>query len=147
MAASGSYVLVVDDSQDGREMLTEYLQFRGFEVMALADGDAALTQALARPPAIVLMDLQMPGMTGWDATRRLKAHPATKEVVVVALTAHALTPEKENARRAGCDGFIPKPFDIIKVGDLVQAVLKHGRAGLVDPGTPRARRKRRASPR
>jgi CheY-like chemotaxis protein len=124
------YVLVVDDSQDGREMLTEYLQFRGFNVIASPDGEAALRQALAQPPAIILMDLQMPGITGWDATRRLKAHPATKGVVVIALTAHAMAPDEGIARQAGCDAFIPKPFDITRVGDLVEAVLTHGRTAL-----------------
>jgi two-component system cell cycle response regulator DivK len=124
------YVLVVDDSQDGREMLTEYLQFRGFNVIASPDGEAALRQALAQPPAIILMDLQMPGITGWDATRRLKAHPATKDVVVIALTAHAMAPDEGIARQAGCDAFIPKPFDITRVGNVVEAVLTHGRAAL-----------------
>jgi CheY-like chemotaxis protein len=131
------YVLVVDDSQDGREMLTEYLQFRGFEVMASSDGEAALSQAFSQPPAIILMDLQMPGLTGWDATRRLKAHPATKDIVIIALTAHALAPDEGIARQAGCDAFIPKPFDIVKVGDVVQAVLQRGRAAL-DEARPRA---------
>ena len=94
------YVLVVDDSQDGREMLTEYLQFRGFDVMASSNGEAALTQAFAHPPAIILMDLHMPGITGWEATRRLKAHPATKDVIVVALTAHAMAPDRIGTRPA-----------------------------------------------
>jgi len=124
------YVLVVDDSQDGREMLTEYLQFRGFHVVASSDGQDALAQAFSDPPAIILMDLQMPVITGWEATRRLKAHPATKDVVVIALTAHALAPDEGVARQAGCDAFIPKPFDIAKVGDVVEAVLKRGRAAL-----------------
>jgi CheY-like chemotaxis protein len=150
MTASSSYVLVVDDSPDGREMLTEYLQFRGFDVKAFADGQTALTQAFADPPAIILMDLQMPGTTGWDATRRLKAHPATKDVVVIALTAHALAPDEETARQAGCDAFIPKPFDIVKVGDVVQAVLQRGRAALGalnghGPTTAAASRKRRTA--
>jgi len=141
------YVLVVDDSQDGREMLTEYLQFRGFVVVASPDGQDALTQALASPPAIILMDLQMPGITGWEATRRLKAHPATKDVIVIALTAHAMAPDEGLALQAGCDAFIPKPFDIATVGDVVEAVLKRGRAALeaidrqhTTPATPKKRR-------
>jgi two-component system cell cycle response regulator DivK len=129
-AQASPYVLVVDDSRDGREMLTEYLQFRGFDVMASSNGEAALTQAFAHPPAIILMDLQMPGITGWEATRRLKAHPATKDVIVVALTAHAMAPDEGIAREAGCDAFMPKPFDITEVGDVVEAVVQRGRAGL-----------------
>jgi two-component system cell cycle response regulator DivK len=125
-----SYVLVVEDSLDSREMLTEYLQFRGFEVVAASNGLAALDLALAQPPALVLMDLRMPGLTGWETTRRLKAHPDTKDVIVIALTAHALTPDEGIALQAGCDAFFPKPFDIIQIGDVVQAVLERGRAGL-----------------
>jgi CheY-like chemotaxis protein len=144
------YVLVVDDSQDGREMLTEYLQFRGFVVIASSDGQEALTQAFSNPPAIILMDLQMPGITGWEATRRLKAHPATKDVVVIALTAHAMAPDEGLALQAGCDAFIPKPFDIASVGDVVEAVLKRGRAALegIDRQhtTPATSKKRRATP-
>jgi two-component system cell cycle response regulator DivK len=130
VSGSEPYVLVVDDSPDGREMLDEYLRFRGFNVVAVDNGEAALTTAFSAPPAIILMDLQMPGITGWDATRQLKAHPATKDVVVVALSAHALSHDEGVARQAGCDAFMPKPFDIIAVGDLVANVLKHGRAGL-----------------
>jgi two-component system cell cycle response regulator DivK len=145
------YVLVVDDSQDGREMLTEYLQFRGFDVKAAPDGEAALRQAFAQPPAIILMDLQLPGITGWDATRRLKAHPATKDVIIVALTAHAMAPDERIARQAGCDAFMPKPFDIVKLGDLVEAVLQRGLAALdpagdyTRPAAPNSKKRRGGS--
>jgi len=100
---SRPYVLVVDDSPDGREMLHEYLTFRGLNVVAVASGEAALTQAFQAPPALILMDLQMPGITGWEATRQLKAHPDTKDVIVIALSAHALAPDERIAREAGCD--------------------------------------------
>src|SRR6266851_4674989 len=113
------YVLVVDDAPDGREMLTEYLTFRGLEVIEVPDGGAALTQARTRRPAVILMDLQMPGLDGWEATRQLKAHPDTKDIIVIAVTAHALTPDEGIARQAGCDAFIAKPFDIRKVGDAI----------------------------
>src|SRR3954469_24947396 len=127
----GPYVLVVDDSPDGREMLTEYLRFRGLDVIASSNAVDALEQAFAWPPAVVLMDLRMPGMTGWQATERLKAHAATKDVVVIALSAHAFAAEKATARQAGCDAFFPKPFDISQIGNVVEAVLLRGRAGLV----------------
>ena len=148
MAAANPYVLVVDDSTDGLEMLTEYLTFRGHEVVAAADGDTALKHAHKRAPAVILMDLQMPGMTGWEATRQLKAHPATKDIIVIAITAHALQPDEGIARKAGCDGFICKPFDIKAVGDAVGELLQHGRAALciVDAIKPqRARRQPAAS--
>lgn len=125
------YVLVVDDSSDGREMLAEYLTFRGFEVVEAADGQAALTLARERPPAVILMDLQMPGLDGWKATQELKADPATKDILVIALTAHALQPDEGIARRAGCDGFITKPYDITAVADAVAEVVRHAPSGLI----------------
>ena len=125
------YILVVDDSRDGREMLAEYLTFRGFRVITASNGASALKQAFAERPALILMDLQMPGITGWDATRQLKAHAETKDVIVVALTAHALAPDETIARGAGCDAFIPKPFNIFALGNAIDDVMRRGRAGLV----------------
>jgi two-component system cell cycle response regulator DivK len=124
------YILLVEDDADGREMLAEYLQFRGFKVVAAADGKTWIAHARSRRPALILMDLQMPGMTGWEATRRLKAHPDTKDIIVIAMTAHAMVPDEGVARQAGCDGFIPKPFDITAVGDAISDVVRRGRAGL-----------------
>ena len=112
MPAAKPYILVVDDSPDGREMLTEYLTFRGFEVVAAVDGANALAQIQNRHPAVVLMDLRMPGLSGWEATRQLKAHPATRDLIIIALTAQAMTGDEGIARQAGCDGFIQKPYDI-----------------------------------
>ena len=131
MAAAGSYILVVDDHPDGREMLTEYLRFRGFEVIDAPDGETALAQAHARRPAVILMDLQMPGIDGWEATRQLKAHPDTSDILVIALTAHALKPDEGIARRAGCDAFVAKPFDLVAFGNAISHVMRRGRAGLV----------------
>ena len=125
------YILLVEDDADGREMLAEYLQFRGFKVIAAADGETGIAHARRRRPALILMDLQMPGMTGWEATRRLKADPDTRDIIVIAMTAHALVPDEGVARQAGCDGFIAKPFDITAVGDAIADVVRHGRAGLV----------------
>jgi two-component system cell cycle response regulator DivK len=125
-------VLIVDDSPDGREMLAEYLTFRGFEVIEAVNGEEALAQARTRHPAVVLMDLQMPGMGGWEATRQLKADPATTDIIVIAVTAHALTPDEAIARQAGCDGFISKPYDIKAVADALGEVLQRGRSGLVE---------------
>jgi two-component system, cell cycle response regulator DivK len=123
-------VLIVDDSPDGREMLAEYLTFRGFDVIEATTGEEALARARSHHPAVILMDLQMPGMGGWEATRQLKAEPATKDIIVIALTAHALTPDEAIARQAGCDGFIAKPFDITAVADAIGEVLQRGRRGL-----------------
>ena len=132
MTQARQSVLIVDDSPDGREMLAEYLTFRGFEVMEAVNGEEALAQARAQHPAVVLMDLQMPGIGGWEATRQLKADPATTDIIVIAVTAHALTPDEAIARQAGCDGFISKPYDIKAVADGLGEVLQRGRSGLVE---------------
>ena len=130
MGTAQPYILIVDDYPDGREMLTEYLEFRSFEVISASSGETALTQARARRPAVILMDLQMPGIGGWEATRQLKAHPDTKDILVIALTAHALAPDENIARQAGCDAFLSKPFDIVALGNAIADVMERGRAGL-----------------
>lgn len=102
-------ILVVDDYQDAREMYAEYLQFSGFRVAEARNGNEALQQALSLKPDLILMDLSLPGMDGWEATRRLKADPTTCHIPVVALTGHALAGASEGARKAGCDSFVTKP--------------------------------------
>jgi len=124
------YVLIVDDFADGREMVEEYLTFRGLSVMTAADGAQALRLALLRPPAVVLMDLTMSGVDGWEATRRLKADPRTTDTIVIALTAHALVHDKGRALEAGADAFVAKPFDLSTLGDAVISILDEGRAAL-----------------
>ena len=119
-------VLVVDDYLDGREMVAEYLAFRGFIVAEAGDGIEALELARQLQPEIVLMDLRMPGMDGWEATRRLKRDPKTCHIPIVALTAHALAPEINTARQAGCDAVIAKPCDIGVLADSLFKMLKLG---------------------
>jgi two-component system cell cycle response regulator DivK len=131
MSTAKPYILVVDDSSDGREMLTQYLTFRGFFVVEAANGETAIDLVHKRRPAVILMDLQMPGIGGWEATRQIKANPATKDIIVIAVTARALSPEEGIARQAGCDAFIAKPFDITALGDALGEVLVRGRHGLV----------------
>jgi CheY-like chemotaxis protein len=102
-------ILVVDDYQDAREMYSEYLQFSGFRVAEARNGNEAVEQALSLKPDLILMDLSLPGMDGWEATRVLKANDGTKRIPVVALTGHALAGASEGAKRAGCDAFVTKP--------------------------------------
>ena len=102
-------ILVVDDYQDAREMYAEYLQFSGFRVAEARNGNEAVEQAFALKPDLILMDLSLPGMDGWEATRRLKADATTKHIPIVALTGHALAGASEGAKRAGCDSFVTKP--------------------------------------
>jgi two-component system cell cycle response regulator DivK len=119
-------VLVVEDFTDNRDLLAEYLTFRGFTVAAAADGAAAVRMARERVPDVILMDLRMPGLDGWEATRQLKADPATAAVPVVAVTAHALRPEVESARDAGCDAVVAKPFDIAALADALESFKTSG---------------------
>jgi CheY-like chemotaxis protein len=102
-------ILVVDDYQDAREMYAEYLQYSGFRVAEAKNGNEAVTQARSLRPDLILMDLSLPGMDGWEATRVLKADEDTKDIPIVALTGHALAGASEGARKAGCDSFVTKP--------------------------------------
>lgn len=102
-------ILVVDDYDDAREMYAEYLQFCGFRVAEARNGNEALDQAFSLKPDLILMDLSLPGMDGWEATRQLKADNRTRNIPVVALTGHALAGASEGAKRAGCDSFVTKP--------------------------------------
>jgi CheY-like chemotaxis protein len=102
-------VLVVEDYQDAREMYVEFLKFSGFRVAEARNGVEALDQAFQLHPDVILMDLALPRMDGWEATRRLKNDERTHDIPVVALTGHALAGHAEDARRAGCDSFVSKP--------------------------------------
>jgi CheY-like chemotaxis protein len=102
-------ILVVDDYADNREMYSAYLKFQGLEVMEAANGAEALDRAFERPPDLVVMDLSLPGVDGWQATRALKADARTKNIPVIAVTGHALAGAPEHAAEAGCDGFLTKP--------------------------------------
>jgi len=126
-------VLLVDDYPDAREMYSEYLQFSGFDVVEAANGMEALQRAADAEPDIILMDLSLPVMDGWEATRRLKADPRTAPIPVVALTGHALAGISEGARQAGCDAFVAKPC-------LPEDLVREIRRVLSDPAAARARR-------
>jgi CheY-like chemotaxis protein len=110
-------VLVVDDYPDAREMYAEYLKYSGFDVIEAGNGREALDRALDSAPDIILMDLSLPVMDGWEATRRLKADKSTAGIPIVALTGHALAGILEGAKNAGCDSFVTKPClpeDLVK---------------------------------
>lgn len=102
-------VLVVDDYDDAREMYAESLLVSGFRVVEAADGARAVELAQSLSPDVILMDLSLPGVDGWEATRRLKADARTQHIPVVALTGHALSSALDAARAAGCDRFVVKP--------------------------------------
>ena len=129
-------VLLVDDYPDAREMYTEYLEYSGFEVVEAENGAEALQRAVDATPDIILMDLSLPVMDGWEATRRLKADERTASIPVVALTGHALAGMSEGAKKAGCDAFVTKPClpedlvkEIRKILDASSSTKKPRRSG------------------
>lgn len=117
-------ILIVEDYDDAREMYRDYLEFSGFRVVTARDGREAMEQARANHPDLILMDLSLPGIDGWEATRILKADAATKHLTIVALSAHALAPDGDRARQAGCDGFIAKPCLPADLVDHIGGFLK-----------------------
>ena len=119
-------ILVVDDDQDMRDMLTEYLEFRGFRVATASRGDRAVSVAQAAHPDLILMDLAMPGMDGLEATRRLKSHATTCDIPVIAVTARCFGSEKREAAAAGCDAYVMKPVDLQQLADLIVGVMRGG---------------------
>lgn len=131
--AEGPLILLVDDFDDAREMYRDYLAFAGFRVQTACDGREAVEKARALSPDLILMDLSLPVVDGWEATRILKSDPATRHLLVVALSAHAMNADGDRARAAGCDGFIPKPC---LPSDLVTQIGAFLKAGSEAPRRP-----------
>lgn len=102
-------VLIVDDFEDARAVLGFYLKLSGYVPLEAATGEEALPLAFDAQPDIILMDLQLPGIDGWEVSRQLKADARTRHIPIIALTAHAMQSERERALNAGCDGFLSKP--------------------------------------
>jgi len=121
-------VLVVDDFADNREMYSEYLSFSGYEVIEARNGKEAIEAAQERLPDIIIMDLSLPVMDGWEATRRLKADDRTRGIPVVALTGHALAGHSKGAKEAGCDSFLAKPCLPDQLVREIRRMLATGKA-------------------
>lgn len=116
-------ILLVEDNDMNRDMLSRRLGRRGYEVLAAIDGVGALAMAHAEAPDVVLMDMSLPVMDGWETTRRMKADAATAAIPVIALTAHAMVADRERALAAGCDDFDTKPVDIERLIAKIEAVM------------------------
>jgi CheY-like chemotaxis protein len=128
-------VLVVEDYQDAREMYAAYLQFAGFRVAEASNGLEAIERSLELRPDIILMDLALPKVDGWEATRRLKEDERTRHIPIVALTGHALAGHAEGARQAGCDAFVTKPcLPDALVAEIRRMLAARGVDGPADPG-------------
>ena len=117
-------ILLVEDNEMNRDMLSRRLIRRGYEVILAQDGKEGLAAAQTKSPDLILMDMSLPVMDGWEATRRLKDAPETAGIPVVALTAHALTDDREKASRAGCDGYETKPVELPRLVETIERLLK-----------------------
>jgi len=117
-------ILIVEDNEENRDALSRRLQRRGFEVCVAADGKQGVAAALAERPDLVLMDMNMPEMDGWEATRRIKAAAEMHTVPVIALTAHALEGDRDRALQAGCADYHTKPVDFPKLLEQIEALLR-----------------------
>jgi CheY-like chemotaxis protein len=116
-------ILLVEDNEMNRDMLSRRLTRVGHSVAMAIDGAQAVALALADPPELILMDISLPVIDGWEATRRIRADPATCSVPIIALTAHAMAGERERALAAGCDDFETKPVDLPRLLGKITALL------------------------
>jgi two-component system, cell cycle response regulator DivK len=116
-------ILLVEDNEMNRDMLSRRLVKRGYEVVVAVDGQEGVQKARAEAPALVLMDMSLPVLDGWEATRELRADPATRAIPVIALTAHAMAGDREKALAAGCDDFDTKPIELERLLGKIEALL------------------------
>ncbi|GAB4136710.1 MAG: response regulator [Cyanobacteria bacterium J069] len=119
-------ILLVEDNEMNRDMLSRRLVRRGAEVLIAIDGAQGVEMAQAERPDLILMDMSLPVMDGWEATRTLKASATTKEIPIIALTAHAMAGDQEKCREAGCDDYDTKPVDFARLTSKIQAILGEG---------------------
>jgi two-component system, cell cycle response regulator DivK len=117
-------ILVVEDDGDNRGMVVKVLTVAGYAVLEAADGTSAVTIARRQHPDLIVMDLAMPGVDGWEASRRLKSDPVTADIPIIALTAFAMRGDEERAREAGCDGYLSKPCRPQTIRDTVRRFLE-----------------------
>lgn len=115
-------ILLVEDNEMNRDMLSRRLARRGYHVLLALDGGEAVAAAAEHLPAVILMDMSLPVMDGWEATRRIKANPVTAHIPIIALTAHALPAERARALEAGCCAFETKPIDFPRLLSLLQTI-------------------------
>jgi CheY-like chemotaxis protein len=117
-------ILLVEDNELNRDMLSRRLMRKGYEVVLAGDGAQGVAAATAGRPDLVLMDMSLPVLDGWEATRRLKADPATRAIPVIALTAHAMSSDREKALEAGCDDYDTKPIELPRLLEKIERLLR-----------------------
>ena len=118
-----SKILLVEDNKTNRDMLTRRLVRREYEVIIAVDGESGLALAESEMPDLILMDMSLPILDGWEATRRLKATPAIQHIPVIALTAHAMSSDRSKALEAGCDDYDTKPIELPRLLEKIEALL------------------------
>jgi CheY-like chemotaxis protein len=124
-------ILIVEDNEMNRDMLSRRLERKGYSVTMAIDGGAGVEKAIEEVPDLILMDMSLPVLDGWEATRRVKANPVTQRIPVIALTAHAMTGDRDKAMEAGCDDYDTKPIDLARLlskitGQLEKTKAPHG---------------------
>jgi CheY-like chemotaxis protein len=116
-------ILLVEDNEMNRDMLSRRLQRKGYSVLIAVDGEQGLATAYSEMPDLILMDISLPFIDGYEVTRRLKANPRTKHIPVIALTAHALLTDRDKALRAGCNDYDTKPVDFTRLTEKIETLL------------------------
>jgi CheY-like chemotaxis protein len=116
-------ILLVEDNEMNRDMLSRRLQKRGYDVLLAEDGQQGVSLAQSEAPVLILMDMSLPVLDGWEATRQLKAAPATRSIPIIALTAHAMAGDRERALEAGADDFDTKPIELTRLLEKIDALL------------------------
>jgi two-component system cell cycle response regulator DivK len=119
-------ILLVEDNEMNRDMLSRRLTRNGFEIVIAVNGQQGVDLASAETPDLILMDMSLPVLDGWEATRQLKANLATAKIPVIALTAHAMVQDKEKALAAGCDDFDTKPIELPRLLEKINSLLRNG---------------------
>ncbi len=113
-------ILSIEDQADNRRIIRDLLMSAGYEVIEAVKGDEGVSMAERQKPDLILMDIQLPGIDGYEATRRIKAHPALAQIPIIVVTSYALSGDEDKARSAGCDAYIAKPFDAMELLSMVR---------------------------
>ena len=119
-------ILLIEDNELNRDMLSRRLQKRGYDIVMAVDGETGVTMAQSEAPDLILMDMSLPGIDGWEATRILKSSPATRHIPIMALTAHAMASDRDKALAAGCDEFDTKPIELPRLLQKIATLAKQG---------------------
>ena len=120
-------ILLVEDNEMNRDMLSRRLERKGYRVVMAVDGGAGVEMAVSENPDLILMDMSLPVLNGWEATRQIKANPKTQAIPVIALTAHAMASDREQALAAGCEDYDTKPIELRRLVEKIETLLSHPR--------------------